>query len=165
MKKPVTSKSYFFSLTLISFAQPFVLTLFAGVVFFLISSGQFSPDEGLKSIFQYLVPIGFIVTLTMGHFVFKSLIGNVNPSSNLKEKMRKYMTAFLVRAALIEVGGFLGAIAAFLTGDLYYLVAALLAIVILVILRPGHHTIAEDLNLPSEEKKLLQNPEAIVSEM
>jgi hypothetical protein len=100
----------------------------------------------------------------MGHFVFKSRIRNINRSADIKEKLKKYLTAFLVRCSLVELGGVFGALAAFLTGNLFFLAAPLVAIIILLIWRPGLGTIAEDLNLTSEERSILQDPNAIVAE-
>lgn len=165
MKKPVTSKSYFLTLTIVYGAQVLVMVAFSGVIFFLHSTDQLSQNNDLKDVLQYVVPVVVITSLSGGHIIFKMIISKINPAIPLKEKLPKYLSAVLVRSAIIEVSGLLGAVAAMITGEIYFLAATLLIVAVFILLRPTAHTLAEDLSLSAEDRNLLQDPEAIVSEV
>jgi hypothetical protein len=165
MKRTVTSKSYRFTMTAIYIAQALVLLFFSIVVLFLKVSGALTPATGLTEIFYYLVPIATVAFLSTAHFIFKTLIEKIPPSLPVRQKLPKFQTAVIVRSAVLEIPGLLGAVAAMLTGELYFLAAPLFIVIVMIVLRPTLLAITQELNLSVEEKALLENPEAVVSEL
>src|SRR5688572_20124277 len=118
MSNGITSKTYFLTLNLVYYGQIFALMAFSAVVLFLYSSTEATTTENnLIHVFQFAVPIGTIVLLSSGYFIFKTVVSKIERSSQLRTRLPKYQSAVIVRAALIEVAGFLGAVAAFLTGE------------------------------------------------
>jgi hypothetical protein len=105
-----------------------------------------------------------VASLIAAYFVFDMMLNKISSSSLLKEKLSKYQAAYMTRAALLEASGLLGAIAAFISGELYFLSAPLLITLIFFLLRPSAQHVTEDLRLSVGERDLLRNPEAIVSE-
>jgi hypothetical protein len=162
MKKPINSKTYFQTLNLIYFAQVFTMIAFCGVVYYLLSANQSTPDNSVQ--WQYFVPLAAIVLPATGYFLFNMLIKKIDSGLSLKEKMPKYSRAVLIRSALLEVPAFFAGIAAFLSGQVYYLGASLLMIVLFVLLRPSKTSVTSDLNLSPKERTMIDNPNAIISE-
>ena len=149
-------KSQLSALRIISFAPIVVMVLFSGVTAFLVTTQETNTNEHLVEPFQYAVPLVMIVSLAVGHFYFKSAVGKIGSVMTLREKVIKYQQISLIRIALIEIPGLLGAIAAFLTGYLSFLAAPLLMVVVYILLRPTAFTIASDLSLSGDEKAQLE---------
>jgi hypothetical protein len=165
MKKGITSRTFRLTLNIIFAAQMLTLLIFSGVLMWLNSSEQVLPVEDVGQIFHYIVPIITITTLAASYMVFKMMIGKINPSLDLKQKLPKYQVAVIVRSALLELPGLLAAVAALITGDMLFLLASLLVIFLFLMVRPTPFRIAEDLNLSAAERNLLNDPDAIVSEI
>jgi hypothetical protein len=164
MKTTVTAKTYLRILTLVTFAQVFILIIFSGVILFLYNGGQVSDVGNLTGLFQTIIPGIVILSLLGGYFIFKKIVDKTDPSSSLKEKLVKYQQAILIRSAFLELIGFSGGVASFMTGKIYFLGATLLSIVLFYMLRPTVFSITEDLKLSSTEKKLLENPGSVLYE-
>ena len=169
MKKEITSKTYKFTLNLIYLSQVAVMIMFSLVVLLLNASGQVSLSEDsssveLTNLFQIIVPLVAIIFLSSGYFIFKLLLSKINRSLPLTQKLPKYQIAVITRSAMLELPGLLGAVAALITGKMYFLLATLLIVIVFILIRPTPFTIAEDLNLNEEEKARLENPDAIVAE-
>lgn len=156
MENSKSIKSQLFVLTIISFAPMLAMVLFSGVTAFLVTRQQTNRYEHLIEPFQYAVPLVMIVCLAVGHFYFKSAVEKIGSHLALREKVLKYQQISLVRVALIEIPGLMGAVAAFVTGYLSFLAAPLLMVVVYILLRPTAFTISSDLSLSDDEKAQLE---------
>jgi hypothetical protein len=168
MKNTITAKQYFFTLNLTYYLQAFSILLFGLVVAFLISQRTVSPDNvGINSVgdWHYIVPIVLIVSLITAYFVFKLVVGRIKSDDPIRKKMPVYARAVLVRSILLELPGFIAAIAAYLTAQIYFLGAAFLIFILFLILKPTRNTIVQDLNLSAKEKELLEKDDAIIAEV
>lgn len=164
MNNGITSKAYFLTLNLITYAQIFALLAFSTIVLFLIVNGEVAADTSMIGIFQFVVPISVIVFLSMGYFVYKITVSKIEKSAPLSIKLRKYQGAVLVRSAMIEVSGLFATVAALVTGELFFLAGTTLIVIVLFLLRPTLYSLVEDLSLTPEEKSKLENPNEIVTE-
>jgi len=162
MKRLMTSKQYFQTISLTYYLQGFSLLLFAGVVMFLISRTEKPFEEDQQ--WSVMVPLVLLVGMATAYFVFRLMIKKMSPTARLQEKFPKYASALIVRSALIELPGLFAAIVAYLTLRPYYLGGTLIMFLVFVFLRPTKHSIAEDLNLTPKERELIDKPDAIVSE-
>ena len=149
-------KGQLFALRIVSLAPILIMMLFSLVTALLVITQQTKADEHLVEPFQYAVPLVMIACLAAGHFYFRSAIKNVASHLTLREKILKYQQISLIRVALIEIPGLLGAVAAFLTGYLSFLAAPLLMVVVYILLRPTVFTICGDLSLSGAEKAQLE---------
>lgn len=165
MKQTVTSKSYRLTLNIIYLAQALVIVFFSLVVLFLNASGELPPANDLSETFQILIPLVTIVFLSSAYFVFRTLLSKIDQSWELRKKLPKYQVAVMVRSALLELPGLLGAVAAMITGTMYFLSASLLVVIVFIMLRPTLYNIVEDLRLSAAEKALLEDPNSVVSEV
>ena len=156
MENSRSLKGQLFALSIISFAPILVMVLFSGVAALLVTTQATNPDEHLVKPFQYAVPLVMIACLAAGHFYFKSAVRNIASHLTLREKVLKYQQICLIRIALIEIPGLLGAVAAFLTGYLSFLAAPLLMLVVYILVRPTAFTVSSDLSLSGDEKNQLE---------
>src|SRR5687767_947693 len=130
MKREITSKSYRFTMTIIYTAQAVVLLFLSIAVLFLNATDGLHPVEGMIELFYYLVPVATVAFLSIAYFIFKTLVSKIDNAWPLRQKLPKYQSAILIRSAMLEVPGLLGAVAAMLTGEMYFLVAPLLMLII-----------------------------------
>jgi hypothetical protein len=163
MKTQRTSKNYLQTLSIITYAQIANLIMFSVLVYFLKQNGVVSDDHGLAHIFLYIVPAFVVASMSAGYFAFGAMINKIGSTLALNEKLKQYQTAFIVRMALLEVSGLLGAVAAVLSGELYFLAAPLMITIVIFLLRPAVFTIVEELRLSSAEREALQNPDTVIN--
>src|SRR4051812_7121120 len=124
MKKGISSRNYRLTLNIIFTAQMCALLIFSGILLWLNSNGQISPVENIGDFFHYIVPLVTIASFAAVYIVFKMMVRKINTSVELKEKLPKYQVAVIVRSALLELPGLLAAVAALLTGEMYFLLVS-----------------------------------------
>jgi hypothetical protein len=163
MKRTVTSKQYFTTVSLTYYMQAFTVLAFAGVVAFLISQNQIPPGD--NNTWMSIVSLSLISGLGMAYFVFRYLLKKMDKSLPLQQRMPRYARALLVRSSLIELPGLMASISAYIAGNMNFLAISVLIFVIFLILKPSRNSVAMDLNLSPKEKALLENDDAIVSEV
>jgi hypothetical protein len=164
MKTPITTKQYFITLNTTYYLQTFSVLLFAAVVAFLINQRPDAVGNASISDWHTVVPVAMIISLATAYMVFRLLVGRIKANDPLRQKMPAYARAILIRSALLEIPGFLAAIAAYLSGKFYFLGAAVLIFVLFLILKPSRNSIATDLNLSPKEKALLEDDSALIAE-
>jgi len=158
-----TSKEYFNVLTIIHAALTYGQVFF-GLVFFYLNTNLLSPNNGdIYDIFIFVVPATVVMGFVASTFLMKARLGAIKKMSGLKEKLRNYRTAFIIRMALLESPSFFALVAYYLTGNYFFLGLSGIIIIVFVIERPTRSKVAMDLELNMGDKALLDNPEAIVA--
>ena len=164
MKSPITAKQFFLTLNITYYMQAFAVLAFALVVYFISLQNESAPVGDVNT-WMYIVIIVLISALVMAYFIFRLLVGRIQSSMKLQEKMPRYARALFVRSALIEIPGLLAAIASIITGNPQFLAVPMVIVVLFAILRPTKNSIAMDLNLSTKEKNALDDENAVVSEV
>ncbi|MAY83800.1 MAG: hypothetical protein CMP59_06655 [Flavobacteriales bacterium] len=161
-----TSKEYLRGLSIVHAALLFGQIIFLALMLF-INSTQIVDNslEDLNEIFLILVPLVAIAGILGGKFLTQNKLESIKAKSDLNEKLDLYRGALIVKLALLEGPSFFGIICYYLTGDYIYAGIAALIIIIFFTYRPTKESIVKDLELDREEKSLLDNPEAIVTEV
>jgi hypothetical protein len=162
MKKPITSQSYFKTLNIIYFSQAVTPLAFSLVVIYLLQSHK--PIIENTAFWYYLVPMVLLGCIGMGYYIFNAIMKRIPSTLSLKEKMPKYSSAILIRSSLLEAPALLGAIAAYITGEVYHLATPFIVVLVSILLRPTKNSITLDLNLSPQERAKLDNSNAIISE-
>lgn len=163
MKTIVKTKQFFTTLNMTYYMQAGTVLAFAGVVAFLITQNDNPPGD--NNTWVSIVSLGLISSLATAYFIFRLLLKKIDPSLPLQQKMPRYARALLVRSFLIELPGLLAGVSAYVAGNLHFLAISVLIVIIFVMLRPTRNTIANDLNLSPKERALLDNDEAVISEV
>ncbi len=165
MKKDITSREYFRTLNLIYAAQLSAIAVFAGVAYYLINHGNLGPaNNDLAVTFQKVIIIVVPLSLGAGYIMFRMVIHRMDPNAHLKDKMKKYFTANIIRSAFLEVPGLLVSVAAIITAHVLFLVIVPMILVVFLLFRPTRSVASQELKLSLEERAMLENPDAIISE-
>lgn len=163
MARPITSKQYLFQLNLIYGAQAFFMLVFGAVAFVVSQSAQ-PLEESFSRLLLYVLVAVVITSLTAAYFVFNLMIQRISNGIALKSKLQKYLTALLVRSALLEFPGLFASVVTILTGSQLPLIAVLFVLIVFFLLRPSSGQISQDLNLSQSEKGMLEEPGSIFGE-
>ncbi|MBC8112662.1 MAG: hypothetical protein H7Y04_16560 [Verrucomicrobia bacterium] len=133
-----------------------------GIMFYFLKQNPVKPDQSLDAtslqpVFQMLVPVSFLIAVVASRFLFTNLIKMAKKKSILTEKIQAYFSATIIKVALVEMAGILGAVAFFLTGNLFFMAGLAFSVVFLYLERPTLTKITEHLALNVEEKNLLES--------
>jgi hypothetical protein len=163
MASPLTSKQYLFQLNLIYGAQAFVILMFGAVVFIINQSAE--PSEGpYANLMIYILAAVVVTSLSAAHFIFGVMLRRIDREVVLKGKLQKYLTAVLVRSAVLEFPGLFASVVGLLSGSQIPLMAVLFILVVFILLRPTTGRIIQDLNLSLQEKGMLEDPGSTLGE-
>lgn len=163
MKQTITTKQYFMTINIVYYMQAFAVFLFALVVWYLISQGM--EPVANDQMWMVVVPVVLIVGLGSAYFIFRVMLGKIDRSLPLRNKMPKYASALIVRSALLELPGLFTSIAAYLSGQLMHLAGAMVIFMVFMMLRPTRSSIAYDLQLSEKERAQLNKEDEIISEV
>ena len=159
-----TSKQYLRSVTVIYYAVLAAQIGFAAVALLLVLSHKMEPNESVRNIFLYVVPVIVLNGFVTGQLIYKSRLRRIKVYDNLLSKTAEYRSALIVRWAMLE-GASLFAIAIYLvTADSIFMVFAGIVIAFFLLLKPSVYKISTELELNSTEKMKLDSENEVVAE-
>ncbi|MBS7565455.1 hypothetical protein KHS38_13670 [Mucilaginibacter sp. Bleaf8] len=104
-------------------------------------------SAGDNSVLSYTA-IGFAVLMVLlSQFLFKTMLSRIDLSSPVKSKFANYVSAFIVRAALVEGSTLLNIVVVLLSGSYLNMGVAVVLLLILISLRPQKAKVIEDLKI------------------
>jgi hypothetical protein len=141
-------------------AMAIVQLVFGGVVYGLLSTGMLGvPDYTLALTFQKIALIFIPLAMAVGYFLFRYLVTRIDPKLPLDDRLKRYFSVTLVRAALFEVAFFYCCVAALVTHVSLFLWITPIIFLLFLIMRPSPEAIATDLHLsPDDSSKLDPRP-------
>lgn len=145
----------FKTIQIINGALIFGVLIFLMITFFLTKNPSFIYND--DSVFAILVPISLMLGAFLSSLLFKKQLQTIKKEENLQYKLGKYQSATIVRSALLEAPALLGIVATFITFNLYYLIFAGIALLLMVYNFPSKDKFTQDINLSFEEKTELNN--------
>ena len=163
MPNQLTSKQYLFQLNLIYGAQAFFMLVF-GVVAFVISQSTQPSEESFTGLLIYILVAVVITSLTGAYFLFNLMVHRISKDLTLKIKLQKYLTALLMRSALLECPGLFASVVTILTGSQLPLMAVVFILLVFLLFRPSTVQIIQDLNLSPAERGMLEDPRSTLGE-
>ena len=139
------------TLTLLHISLLTVLVL--STVFAYLQNGNFTAQIERSDILIYVVPIlaaaGYFASL----FFFQKLLTNIKREERLETKLRRYLTASLVKYALLGVPTLLATMAYYINGNALHLVIGISLTAYLFAQRPTVSKLVKDVPLSNEEQK------------
>ena len=145
------AKSLLKTLTIIHISLVSGLVLFT--VFAVFSINAFIAQTADQSVWIYITPIVAATAYFMSQFVFRKNLKSVDRQASLDGKMKSYMTASIVKYAILEGAGVLAIAAYFFSGNALHLTLAIALIAYLFVQRPTVAKVIKELRLtPSEER-------------
>ena len=163
MASQLTSKQYLFQLNLIYGAQAFFMLVF-GVVAFVMGQSTRPSEESFAGLLIYILVAVVITSLTGAYFLFNLMVQRIGKDLTLKIKLQKYLTAILMRSALLEFPGLFASVVSILTGTQLPLMAVMFILFVFFMLRPSTAQIIQDLNLSPTERGMLEDPRSTLGE-
>lgn len=164
--RKITSKQYFRTAKLIHLALVGGVVLFAFVVSYLMSGKDLSTGyDADANTFYTLVGVLGLFGLFGGDFIFKLQIRKAKSQPALPQKMMQYQSANIIKYALIESVALFSIVAALLTLSVWFLVITGFLVLVLASYFPSVEKTIRELELNSEERKQVLNPDAYISEI
>ena len=149
-------KSFLRTLTVIHFAMIGGLIMMT-VVF--MTSNKLGSLSFTQEPFEFLIPALLIGGIFIGKFIAKVILTKEIQNKVLRQKLGIYQTAHIVRVAPIEGIGFFAAITYSTTSNLFFLLIAGIAILIMFTLIPTKEKIENAIPISAEDQVYLRNPE------
>ena len=122
--------------------------IFGLLVLFVVNNGkmQFSIPPA-TDMFLIIVPVIALTSVAAGIFIFKLLLKKIAETEDMLAKLQLYLSATVIRLALIEGPSLLAIVCSMLTNNLFYIAISFLLIVYMISLRPTSYRIDNDINL------------------
>ncbi len=161
---PTSSKSLLFAFYVIYYSIMAVMVAFGLLVLYLNYTGLNSPvpDPTFTQLLNYVLLVMAPLGIASGHLIFKQMLSAVDSALSLRDKLSRLQVTTLIRSACMEMPGLLGAVVAFVTGDVSFLLFTAIIAVFFVLWRPTLQTIAENLSLSEVERMALYDPQGQV---
>lgn len=161
-----TSKEYFRSLYILHIALMTGVLLFSILSVFLVSSGSMAKnDTGLDAIFIKVVPALVLIALIIAVWSYNKRLARLKGMRELKQKLTGYRSVFIIRTAWVEGSGIFAIMAYLLTGNYLYIGIAGLLVLLFLIWVPTREKVANALDLSTQERSIVSDPNAIVAEI
>lgn len=137
------------------------LLLFAANVIFLNQDAVNNSDSGIET-FRIVASVMAIVCVGASFAISKMQMKQILLKSNLFDKLNGYQVTNIIRYALLEMPGLFALIFYLLTTNNYFLILGGIIIALMVVQRPTNLKLIEELQLSSEERQIIENPEAVI---
>ncbi|MEO6760201.1 MAG: hypothetical protein ABIO24_12160, partial [Saprospiraceae bacterium] len=122
-----------------------------------------TPEQ--KKLIKPVLLTGLAALGGIAFFLYRNKLADARSRPSLKEKFSGYRTALLLLLAPMELGALLLGVFYFLTGLNFFLYLGGLVVVLFAMQWPNQLDIAHALRLGSEERAILDDPNAIVAEL
>ena len=151
-----TSRQYIQRLQIIHGAQVTMIIIFNLIAY--VSRPPRTDDQ----IFLYAFLGVLIAGLLASRMIFSTLVAKANAETSLAAKLTKYLTAFIVRMAFLEIPGFFAAVIILITGNPLVLIGTAGILVIFFLVRPSADLLQRELTLSADDRARIADPNGIV---
>lgn len=155
MQEPTKQYSCTKSLRIIYIALLAGQIIFFAIIIALHAGNFISNNTDLVPVMNYAVPAVLLFTILFSSGNYRKKLPKAVVIQGLTEKLEQYRKLCIIRYAFIEGGTIFSIIAYFLTGHSLTLACSIAGIVMFASLRPTKEKIIQELELSSEEAKML----------
>jgi hypothetical protein len=125
-----------------------ITQVIAGVVIYLlIKNGVLLPDYSAAVLLQKIAMFVVPGLMAAGYFAFKYLLSKIDMNQRLDEKVQRYFSLIMIRAALFELAFLFCCVAAAITGVELFLYMAPIAFLLFLLMRPNPADMKSELQL------------------
>jgi hypothetical protein len=157
-QQPTTNfKSFLRTISILHLAMMGGLLVFP--VFLVVTSEEMGALSFTQQPFEFLIPVLLIGAVFIGKFISKTILTKGIQNKTLQQKLGIYQTAHIIRVAPIEGIGFFAAVTYSTTHNLFFLLIAGLALLIMFTLIPTKEKIESAIPMSPEDQVYLRNPE------
>lgn len=131
--------------------------LIMGMVLFLVLTSSINENQAHTTIepndipFLYIALIAAIAAPIVSNFIFRKKIFEINNRASLTTKFKRYVSACIVRYALVEGTTLLSIVVSYITGNILASVIAVALIIYMIMIRPIKRKVITDLNITDPE--------------
>ncbi len=148
------------SFTQIAIIQAAMITGIMMITIVMIMLNEMQPvhfSEGHELTFYFLLATMFFTFMAIlgGKMIFNKFLHGAKSENELSLKMKRYVTAIIVRFAIMETAAIFSAVAIFLTGSHYFLILIAIVLFFFIFEKPSKEKVAMDLNLSPEERLMI----------
>ena len=157
----MSSKQYFRQLNLVFIAFLLGLPVFLAVCVLLNADKPKTED----ATFSILVPVIVVGGILASTFLYKAFINKARQQPELKSKLMRYTSAFIIRIAFVEGPCLFSIVVFLLTADRSILLYTAACLVVFIANRPSRAKVIDDLELEGTDRQMVEDPDAIVAEV
>ncbi|MFV0605764.1 MAG: hypothetical protein ACK5NK_07985 [Niabella sp.] len=159
----LNSQQYFNGLYVMQVAFIIGLFLFTMIMIFLrLTGGAGAVNGSLNGSLQILVPLIFGICVLAAYFIYRKKCFRLKKKEQLNEKLMAYRGIFVMRSMLLEAPAIFSIIAFMLTGNYLFVGITATSILLFIVLLPSKEKIANDIDLNTEDRMLINNPDTVV---
>lgn len=130
--------------------------MFAVVSYTVVEKAPHFDIKNTGDLFLFIVPLMALACFVAGNLLFKLKIAPLPGKDTLVEKLIGYLSALIIRFALLEGASLFGIVSFLISGNLLFLLISVLLMVRMLTLRPTISTAETDLELSYEDKLELE---------
>ena len=149
-------KKFLKTLSTLHMAFCAAVLVFSIVILIVIEDYSIFDRLNINSIY-YIFPFVAVTVVYASQFIYRSIINNLKPKSDLNKKLAIYQTANVIRYAMIEGPSILCIVACLITNQLVFIIIAWCILAYLYTLKPTKEKLIKDLSLNFEERTELNN--------
>lgn len=127
--------------------------LFLGVAIYLNQSFSIIFNE--DNVMIYILPCMAIASIFIGNFIFNQSITNTKSKNTFQEKINGYLSASIIKFALVEGVSLLSIVNYLISGNFIFIIIAIFLIFYFFTLQPSKEKVITTLKLSAEERKLI----------
>lgn len=141
-------------LTIIHFALLVGMISITAIFTFLSYSNPISENEGddLLIIFLIVAVVFTISSLIGSKLIFSKLVESARKKEDFEKKISAYVTAVVIKFALIEPAAIFSALSILLTGSYYFLILIAISLFFFLVEKPSKEKLIMDLTLSQDER-------------
>ncbi len=160
-KYEITPNGFLKILTILHLALVAGVSFFALFVYLQNAEWKFNLSD-TNDIFFFIVPSFAIFGIYLGSFLYKKQLNSLANKKSLKEKLAGFQSASIIKYATIEAPALLAIVAAFLNGNLFYLLISIVLLIYLFFQKPTKEKIEMELNLTGDMKSQFSKGDEII---
>ena len=135
------------------------LVVFSGYAIY--SSKRLGSLSFTQQPMEFIIPLSLIGAIVLSKFLTKLILNNKGKPKTLLQKLGLYQTTHLIRIATIEGVGLFAALTYLTTQNLFFLLIAGLAMILLIMAIPTKDKIESAITLTPEDQVYFRNPEKL----
>lgn len=150
-------KAFLKTLYILHYSIMASLAVFSGYAIY--SSKRLGSLSFTQQSMEFIIPLLLIGAVILGKFLTKIILNKITASKTLVQKLGTYQTTHLIRIATVEGVGLYAALTYLATNNLFFLVIAALAMILLIMEIPSKDKIERAITLTPEDQVYFRNPE------
>ncbi len=159
------SEQYFRALTILHTALLGGQIIIAGVFIFMNLNPGENSEPSSQSTYTYVLPMLVVVGAYMGQRFYDSMIENIRKVKDLKSKMEKYRSAFVVRMGILEALSLISLVIYYISNNILFLGVAGSIILYFMLIKPSAEKASTELQLNTDERSRINDPDEIIAEV